>query len=43
MEVELPFAELEAEVTITLKSLRVPNKKVSVIPEASVQFICEDF
>jgi len=43
MEVEIPFAEMEAEVAITLQSLRVPTKKVSVVPEASIQFISEGF
>ncbi|RLD67352.1 MAG: hypothetical protein DRI98_12700 [Bacteroidetes bacterium] len=43
MEVEIPFAEMEAEIAITLQSLRVPTKKVSVVPEASIQFISEGF
>lgn len=43
MEIEIPFAEMEAEVGITLKSLRVPTKKASVVPDVSVQFISEDF
>ena len=30
MEQELPFAEMEAEIGITLQSLRVPTKKLSV-------------
>ena len=43
MEIEIPFAEMEAEIGITLKSLRVPTKKLSVVPDVSVQFISEDF
>jgi len=43
MEVEIPFAEMEAEVAITLQSLRVPIKKASVVPDASVQLISDDF
>ena len=42
-EVEMPFAEMEAEIGITLHSLRVPIKKVSVVPDVSIQFISEDF
>jgi len=43
MEVEIQFAEMEAEIGITLRSLRIPSKKISVVPEVSVQFICEEF
>lgn len=43
MEIEIPLAEMEAEIDITLKSLRVNSKKISVVPDVSVQFICEDF
>jgi len=43
MERELPFDEMEAEVAITLQSLRVPTKKVSLVPEVSTQFISVDF
>jgi len=43
MEIEIPFAEMEAEVSITLQSLRVPVKKLSVAPEVSVQFISKGF
>lgn len=43
MEIEMPFEEMEAEVAITLQSLRVHNKKASVVPDVSVQFVCEDF
>jgi hypothetical protein len=43
MEVEIPFREMEAEIGITLQSLRVPTKKISVVPNVSVQYISEDF
>lgn len=43
MEIEISFAEMEAEVAITLQSLRVPSKKVSVVSEASAQFVNEEF
>jgi len=43
MERELPFAEMEGEIAITLRSLRVPTKKLSVVPEVSTQFVSEDF
>jgi hypothetical protein len=43
MEYEIPFPEMEAEVGIALQSLRVPTKKVSVVPDVSVQFISEEF
>jgi hypothetical protein len=43
MEVEIPFKEMEAEVGITLQSLRVPSKKFSVVPDVSVSFLCKDF
>jgi hypothetical protein len=42
-EVEIPFAEMEAEIGITLQSLRVPTKKHSVVPEVSVQFRSDEF
>ena len=43
MERELPFEEMEAEVAITLQSLRVPSKRVSLVKDVSVQFVCNDF
>lgn len=43
MEIEIPFPEMEAEIGITLQSLRVSVKKLSVVPEVSVQFISVDF
>lgn len=43
MEIEISFADMEAEVAITLQSLRVPSKKVSVVSEASAQFVNEEF
>ena len=43
MEIEISFAEMEAEIGITLRSLRVPTKKFSLVPDVSVQFISEDF
>jgi hypothetical protein len=43
MEREIPFAELEAEIAITMQSLRVPTKKIVVVPEVSVSFISSDF
>ena len=43
MEVEIAFAEMEAEIAITLQSLRVPIKKVSLVPETSVQLVSEGF
>ncbi|RLI60079.1 MAG: hypothetical protein DRO67_09360 [Candidatus Asgardarchaeum californiense] len=43
MEIEIPFEEMEAEVGITLQSLRVPSKKDCVVPDVSVQFVCEEF
>jgi len=43
VERELPFAEMEGEVAITLQSLRVPSKKTSVVKEVSTQFVCDDF
>ena len=43
IEIEIPFEEMEAEIGITLQSLRVPSKKLSVVPDVSVQFVCEEF
>ena len=43
MEIEMSFEEMEVEITITLQSLRVNYKKASVVPDVSVQFVCEDF
>jgi hypothetical protein len=43
MERELPFEEMEGEVAITLQSLRVPTKKVSVVQGVSTQFVSPDF
>jgi hypothetical protein len=43
MEVEIPFEEMEAEIGITLQSLRVPTKKSSVVPGVSIQFVSDDF
>lgn len=43
MEVEMPFEEMEAEIAITLQTLRVPVKKVSVVTDVSVQFVSKEF
>lgn len=43
MEREMPFAEMEGEIAITLQSLRVPTKKVIAVPDVSASFISEDF
>ena len=43
IEREMPFAELEAEVAISLQSLRVPTKKIVPVPDVSVSFISEEF
>jgi hypothetical protein len=43
MELEMPFEEMEAEIAITLQSLKVPVKKASVVPDVSAQFVSEDF
>jgi len=43
MERELPFAEMEAEISITLQSLRVRSKRIVAVPDVSVSFICDDF
>ena len=43
IEIEMPFEAMEAEVGITLQSLKVPTKKTSVVPDVSVQFVSEDF
>jgi hypothetical protein len=43
MEIEMPFEEMEAEIAITLQSLKVPVKKTSVVPDVSVQFVSADF
>jgi len=43
MEIEIPFEEMEAEISITLQSLKVPSKKVSVVPDVSIQFVCDEF
>lgn len=34
---------LDSEIIITLKILRVPFKKMSVVKQISTQFLCEDF
>ena len=39
----LSMEELEGEIVITLRTLRVPFKKVSIVKNVSTQFICEDF
>ena len=43
MEREMPFAEMEAEVSITLQALRIKVSEISVVADVSVQFISEDF
>lgn len=40
---EMPFYELELEIGIMLRTLRVPTKKFSVAPKVAIQFLCEDF
>lgn len=39
----ISIEELEAEIIITLKTLRVPFKKVTVVKNISSQYISEDF
>jgi hypothetical protein len=43
VEIEIPFEEMEAEIAITLRTLKVPSKKTSVVPDVSVQFVSSDF
>lgn len=43
MEREISMAELELEVGLTLSSLRVQFKKIYLIKDVSVQFVCENF
>lgn len=43
MSIELKLVELESEIEIILRSLRVSFRKTSVVKEVSVQFVCEDF
>lgn len=43
MEREIPLTEMESEIGITLQSLRVPVKKLSVVSDVSVQFISDGF
>jgi len=43
MPTEIKLIELEAEIEIILRSLRVTFKKVNLVKEVSVQLICEDF
>jgi hypothetical protein len=40
---DLSLETLDAEVRITLQTLRVPFKKVNVVKQVSTQFLCEDF
>lgn len=39
----LSIEELEGEVIITLRTLRVPFKKIAVVKNVSSQFVCDDF
>ena len=43
MPTEMKLIELEAEIEIILRSLRVTFKKINLVKEVSVQLICEDF
>ncbi len=43
MEREVKLIELESDVEIILRSLRVDFKKVYLVKDVSVQFVCEDF
>jgi hypothetical protein len=43
MPTEIKLIELEAEIEIILRSLRVGFKKTNTVKDVSVQFICEDF
>jgi len=43
MPIELKLIELESEIEIILRSLRVNFRKVNLVKNVSVQFICEDF
>ena len=40
---EFSMEELEGEILITLRTLRVAFNKVNVVKNVSTQFICEDF
>ena len=43
MEREIKLIELESDLEIVLRSLRVNHKKVYLVKDVSVQFVCEDF
>lgn len=43
MEREVKLIELESDIEITLRSLRVGFKKIYLVKDVSVQFVCEDF
>jgi len=43
MERKVELIELESDIEIVLRSLRVDFKKVYLVKDVSVQFVCEDF
>jgi len=43
MEREVKLIELEADIEIILRTLRVDFKKVYLVKDVSIQFVCEDF
>ena len=43
MERKVELIELESDIEIILRSLRVDFKKVYLVKDVSVQFICDDF
>jgi len=43
MEQEVKLIELESDIEITLRSLRIDFKKVYLVKDVSVQFVCGDF
>lgn len=40
---KMSLETLDGEITITLRTLRVPFKRINVVKQISTQFICEDF
>lgn len=43
MEIEIPLPELEAELEITLRSLRLPFRKAHLVRDVSAQLVVDDF
>jgi hypothetical protein len=43
MERKVKLIELESDIEITLRSLRVDFRKLYLVKDVSVQFVCEDF